>query len=654
MKNEFTLAFNEVLEEKQLPRDIILAALESAMVSAYRRAVNASNAQHVEAKVEPETGKVVILAEKEVVEQVQDERTEVSIQDARKVNPTAELNTMVIVETTPKDFGRVAAQTARQVIQQRIREAERQAQLVYYEKQLGEIVSGVIQAINQQGVTVGLDMKAEGIMMRKEMIPGERFRVHDRVRALVYEAKDGSRGPQIYLSRAHRNFLRRLLENEVPEIYHGVVEIRSIAREPGERAKVAVAATQSGIDPVGACVGIRGVRIQAIVRELHDEKIDVIEWNPDPAGYIAKAISPARVSGVYLNERASGGKTATVVVPEDQLSLAIGRDGQNARLAAKLTGWRIDIKSLPEAVSDTLNHLRTEAGLAQMAVQDAETIQRVEVLLAKKIEGRLLTQEEYDVLTQFVDRIERRTASQRQAEKKIEDTRVQEAKSSIPAARFGQSILDSGMPDHICFTLQEAGYLTVGDLALQIKLDADAVLAIQGIGPKAMLEIQKLMDGIEAESKAVEEKPVEIPAIVVQPEAVAFAHPPAETEQPAVSEVAIAAAAEEAAAAAEAVGAETASAEAMVEAGEASVVPVQVAGSEVDTEEAQPSLDEIFALKPEVLETTEVTEEEEEVDAKGKKKGKKKKKHVQIEYDPDRDVVIVRKQHKHGAGWEEW
>ena len=397
MKNEFTLAFNEVLEEKQLPKEVILKALESAMVSAYRRAVNASNAQHVEAKIDPETGHVDIYAEKEVVDAVQDARTEVSLPDAQKVDSEAEVGTMVVVKSTPQDFGRVAAQTARQVIQQRIREAERQAQMAYFDKQLGEISSGVIQAVNAQGVTVGLDMKAEGVMMRKEMIPGERFRIHDRVRALVFEVKDGPRGPQIMLSRAHRNFLRRLLENEVPEIYHGVVEIRSIAREPGERAKVAVAATQQGIDPVGACVGIRGVRIQAIVRELHDEKIDVIEWNSDPAMYIAKAISPARVSGVYLNERVSGGKTATVVVPEDQLSLAIGRDGQNARLAAKLTGWRIDIKSLPEAAGDTLNRIRTEAALASFLETDATVIENVEAALAKKAEGRPLTPEEFEV-----------------------------------------------------------------------------------------------------------------------------------------------------------------------------------------------------------------------------------------------------------------
>ena len=198
----------------------------------------------------------------------------------------------MIVETTPGDFGRVAAQTARQVIQQRIRDAERQAQLVYFDKQLGEIVSGIVQAVGTTGLTIGLEMKTEASMPRKEMIPGERFHIHDRVRALISEVKDNQRGPQIILSRTHRNFLRRLLENEVPEIFHGIVEIRSIAREPGQRAKVAVSATQPGIDPVGACVGIRGVRIQAIVRELHDEKIDVIEWNPDPVSLYCQSHQP--------------------------------------------------------------------------------------------------------------------------------------------------------------------------------------------------------------------------------------------------------------------------------------------------------------------------------------------------------------------------
>ena len=657
MKNEFTLAFNEVLEEKQLPKEVILKALESAMVSAYRRAVNASNAQHVEARIEPDTGKVAIYAEKEVVDAVQDPRTEVSLVEACKVSPEAELGTMVVVETTPHDFGRVAAQTARQVIQQRIREAERQAQLAYYDKQLGEIVSGVVQAVNAQGVTIGLDMKAEGTMPRKEMIPGERFRVHERARALVYEVKDGSRGPQIMLSRAHRNFLRRLLENEVPEIYHGVVEIRSIAREPGERAKVAVAAMQQGIDPVGACVGIRGVRIQAIVRELHDEKIDVIEWNPDPAIYIAKAISPARVSGVYLNERTTGGKTATVVVPEDQLSLAIGRDGQNARLAAKLTGWRIDIKSLPEAVSDTLQKLKDDSGASQAITVDANIVQQIEVLLVKKSEGRPLSPEEYDQMTQFVDRIERKSASRRQAEKKVEDTRRLEAIASVPEAAFKQSILDSGLSEHVGFTLQEAGYLTVGDLLVQVKLDADIIFALQGIGPKAMQEIQQLVTTYQAAAEASAQEAAREAEAATEAAAVEAAAAAAQIEAaPVLEEAPTIEAAPEGASVAEAQVTPVVEAEPAASLPEAEMAPavelaVTIPAEEVE-EELPATLDEIFALKPETLVALdEVVEEEDESDKKGKKK-KKKSKHVEVVYDPDRDLVVVKKKHKRGAEYD--
>src|SRR3990172_1851878 len=475
MKNEFTLAFNEVLEEKQLPKEVIVEALEAAMISAYRRAVNASNAQHVEAKIDLETGIVVIYAEKEIVDSVQDERTEVILEDAIKVDSAAVLGGMVVVESTPKNFGRVAAQTARQVIQQRIREAERDSQMKYYGKQMGEIVSGAVQAVNSQGVTLGLDMKAEGIMPRNHQIPGERFRVHDRVRALLMEVKSTPRGPQIVLSRAHRNFLRRLLENEVPEIYHGLVEIRSIAREPGQRSKVAVAALQAGVDPVGACVGIRGVRIQAIVRELSDEKIDVIEWNSDPAGYIAKALSPARVTGVYLNEHARGVKTATVVVPENELSLAIGRDGQNARLAAKLTSWRIDIKSLPEAASDALHKLQSTAELADLAAKEAAVMPQVEAILAKKAEGRPVTPEEYSLLSQFADRVEREVISQRQAEKKVEKDRRDLALAAIPETSFDMPLENLNLADRIYNVLSGSGYSTIGDLMLQMELDSDVI-----------------------------------------------------------------------------------------------------------------------------------------------------------------------------------
>ena len=570
MKSEFALAFNEVVEDRQLSKDVILEALESALVSAYRRAVNASNAQLVEAKVDMDSGEIEIFAEKEVVEDVQDERTEVLLSEAREVDPEAELGDMVVVETTPDDFGRVAAQTARQVIQQRIREAEREIQFDYFEKQVGEIVSGVVQAISGRGATIGLDKKAEGLMLRKDMIPRERLRVHDRIRALIYDVKETSRGPQIFLSRAHRKFLRRLLENEVPEIYHGVVEIRSIAREPGQRAKVAVSATQQGIDPVGACVGVRGVRIQAIVRELNDEKIDVIEWSSDTAAFISKAISPARVLGVYLMESGEDGNTATVVVPEDQLSLAIGRDGQNARLAAKLTGWRIDIKSLAEAAGESLAKLQGDAQYAELKEREGEAMEKIAGLLEKKAEGRPLPPEDYDFMASFVDRVERRVEKKRREEDLEEKRRYEEAFASVPPLTFDIDILDVDLKEHVLYILQEAGIDTLGALVLQMRLDSDKILAMNGIGPKSFEEIQELTDALRI-------TPEEAAALAAaQAEAAAAA----EAEAEAVAEVEVEAEAE--AAAEEAV--EEAEAEPVAEGAEAEEVAVATLEEFVEAE----------------------------------------------------------------------
>jgi N utilization substance protein A len=649
MKNEFTLAFNEVLEDKQLPKEVILQALEAAMVSAYRREVNASNAQHVEASIDPDTGKVVIRAEKEVVDVVQDERTEVALEDALKVDPQTQLGNMVVAETTPKDFGRVAAQTARQVIQQRIREAERDTQLNHYSKQMGEIVSGLIQAITPQGVTLGLDMKAEGILPRNQQVPGERFRVHDRIQVLLLEVKETPRGPQIILSRAHRNFLRRLLENEVPEIFHGLVEIRSIAREPGQRSKVAVAALQPAVDPVGACVGIRGVRIQAIVRELNDEKIDVIEWNSDPALYIAKALSPARVNGVYLNDSGRGAKTATVVVPEDQLSLAIGRDGQNARLAAKLTSWRIDIKSLPEASSDALNKLQSDSEYAFLLASETDTVPQIEAVLAKKAEGRPVTPEEYQLIAQFVDRVERGIIRRRHIEKSEADERYKIVRGSIPEKAFTKFLEDLPFSVRIYNLLSEAGYDTLGSLMLQLELDSDEILALGGIGPKALDEIKSVIAAIKF---AVEE---EVTAETVQP-----------PEQPEVVEEAIPLVMEpqvvieslvEVASGEEVIPVES---EPSVEVQEVSepdepVIAVTAAAETVEDEEK--SLDSLFKLRPEVF-TEVVSEDEEEEDELGAKKGqkakKKKRKFTEVEFDPDRGVMVVKKKRKRGTGdWED-
>ena len=626
-KNEFALAFNEVLEEKQLSKDVILGAIESAMVSAYRRAVNASTAQHVEAKIDPDTGRVMVFAEKEVVEDVQEPKTEVILEEARKVNPEAQLGDMVIVETTPADFGRVAAQTARQVIQQRIREAERSNQMQYFERQVGEIVSGIVQATNAQATTLGLDMKAEGVLPSNQRIPGERFKLHDRVRAVVLEVKDGSRGPQIVLSRAHRNFLRRLLENEVPEIYHGVVEIRAIAREPGARAKVAVMATQAGVDPVGACVGIKGVRIQAIVKELHDEKIDIIQWDQDPVVYISKAISPARVSGVYLSE-VEGSRTATVVVGEDQLSLAIGRDGQNARLAAKLTGWRIDIKSLAEAAADAVQKLRQDAELSALLPNVVETIPMVEEILAKKAENRPVTPEEYTTLGQFVDRVERRTIQIKEDAARAVEEKTASALSEVPTAAFGMPLEELGLKEHVFNILVEAGIDTIGGLMMSMKMDANRVLGLPGIGPKAMQNIEEQLAALKFPEPEAPAEPVAEPVPVPEPQA-------AETS-PIAAEVA--------AAVAEPVKVEEVPV--VEKPAPAKKEPKKVPVEEEDDEHKDGvSLDELFAMKPEIFQTT-GGEEEESADKKKGKKGKKKS--VELEFDEERGEVVGRKKHKRG------
>ncbi len=620
-KNDFALAFNEVLEEKQLAKDVVISAIESAMVSAYRRAVGASTAQHVEAKLDPETGVVTVFAEKEVVEDsVVDERTEVLVDAARKVNPEAQPGDMVIVESTPADFGRVAAQTARQVIQQRIREAERSNQMEYYQRQEGEIVSGLVQAINAQGITIGLEMKAEGTMPNNQRIPGEKLKLHDRVRAVVIEVKDGTRGPQIILSRAHRNFLRRLMENEVPEIYHGIVEIRAIAREPGARAKVAVSATQQGIDPVGACVGQKGVRIQAIVKELHDEKIDIILWDADPVAYISKAISPARVSGVYLSEDEH---TATVVVGEDQLSLAIGRDGQNARLAAKLTSWRIDIKSLTEAAGDSLNKLKGDEELQGMLKTAVEAMPQVEETLARKAEGRPITPEEYHTLEQFVDRVERRMILAREEATRVEDERLAAVRAEIPLAAFSMPLSDATeIKEHVFNILTEAGYETIGQLMFDLKTDQNKVLGLAGIGAKAIQNIEESLAALTFPEPAPEPAAVE--------------------SAPAVEAVAESAAAEE-----------MPSAEKPAERKKEPKRVVEEPEEDGEVSKDGVNLDELFSIKPEMFQTGESAEG----DSDDKKKGKKgKKKSVALEFDEDLGEVVSRKKHKRGedSGEENW
>lgn len=626
MKSEFALAFNEILEDKGLPREVILEAIRAAMVSAYRKSVGVSAAQDVEVEIDLDKGSITVFAQKEVTDSIFDERTEVLLEDARKVEPNCQLGDLVMVDSTPENFGRIAAQTARQGIQQKIRDAERAAQFEFFSKQVGEVTNGVVQAVNPKQATIGLDLKAEGIMLRKDMIPGERFRIHDRIRAYVYEVKDSPKGLEIMLSRAHRNFLRRLLENEVPEIFHGIVEIRSIAREPGQRAKVAVSATQMGIDPVGACVGQRGVRIQAIVRELHDEKIDVIEWSPDTAVYISKAISPARVAGVYLNHGTGENKTATVVVAEDQLSLAIGREGQNARLAAKLTGWRIDIMSIPEAAHRALVQLRENPELAEYAHSEAETMIKVEELLQKKEEGRPLNLEDNMLIGRFVDRFERRGEEKR---KQIEDERALEIKrirDEIDPRAFELNLLDvSEIKEHITILLQAAGLETFGDLLLQSILDPDAILGYEGIGPKSFENIMEA-----------------IPKVVfpeLKPEAEPVIEPEPETELEPVAEAEL-------------------SEEPETEITEPELPPLdespELTAFEEEEYEEEKTFAELFSLESARIKPIQEDDEEHLLMTGGKKKKAKKKKSYTIEYDPDQDQTFKQFKYRDEDDWDNW
>ncbi|MQY81303.1 MAG: transcription termination/antitermination protein NusA [Dehalococcoidia bacterium] len=340
MKSDFVLAITQLAAEKNLPRETILSAVEAALVSAYRRDSFAPN-QNISVKINPNTGRVEVWVEKTVVKKPADTRLEVSVEEARRFNSDAELDDILMVESTPYNAGRIAAQTAKQVILQRLHEAEHSAILEEYAEKEDEVVTGLIQRIEPGQINVDLG-RTEAILPASEQVRTERYRVGQRLKVCILQVLKTTRGPRVLVSRAHPDLLRRLLELEVPEVYNGSVEIKSIAREAGYRSKVAVAARQKGIDPVGCCVGLRGIRIQNIVNELNGEKIDVIQWNPDVAAFVTNALSPAQIVGVNLNEEEN---IATVVVPDRQLSLAIGKEGQNARLAAKLTGWRIDIKS---------------------------------------------------------------------------------------------------------------------------------------------------------------------------------------------------------------------------------------------------------------------------------------------------------------------
>ncbi len=337
---ELILALEELEKERGIKKDYLLESIETALVTAYKR--NFDSLENVKVLMDEKTGATHIYSLKEIKETVENKETEITIEEAQKINPDLKEGDVLETEIVPRNFGRIAAQTAKQVIIQKIREAEREIIYSEFNDRKGEIVSGIIQKADRSIVVMDLG-KLEGIMLTKEQIPTEKYEVNDKIKGLVLDVEKGAKGaPHVIVSRSHPDFVRKLLEFEIPEIYEGVIEIKSVSRDAGDRSKVAVYSPDPNIDPVGSCVGQRGVRIQNVINELNGEKIDVIEWNEDPSIYIASALLPAQILAVDIKEEE---RFAQVIVPDNQLSLAIGKSGQNARLAARLTNWKIDIKS---------------------------------------------------------------------------------------------------------------------------------------------------------------------------------------------------------------------------------------------------------------------------------------------------------------------
>jgi len=337
---ELILALEELEKEKGIKKEILLESIETALVTAYKR--NFDSLENVKVIMDQKTGATHVFSIKEVKKKVENPETEITVKEAQKINPDLKEGDNLETEIVPRNFGRIAAQTAKQVIIQKIREAEREIIYTEFNDRKGEIVSGIIQKADHNIVVMDLG-KLEGVMPTKEQIPTENYRVNDKIKGYVLEVEKGAKGaPQVIVSRSHPDFVRKLLEFEIPEIYEGVIEIKSVSRDAGDRSKVAVYSPDPNIDPVGSCVGQRGVRIQNVINELNGEKIDVIEWNEDPSIYIASALLPAQILAVDIKEEE---RFAQVIVPDNQLSLAIGKSGQNARLAARLTNWKIDIKS---------------------------------------------------------------------------------------------------------------------------------------------------------------------------------------------------------------------------------------------------------------------------------------------------------------------
>jgi N utilization substance protein A len=502
MKSDFILALNQIVSERSLPREIVTQVLESALSTTYRKNANIMNSQGVAVKVDIDSGAMRVFVEKEIVDEVFDDRTEVLQDEIKNDYPEAKMGDTVLVDVTSKELGRIAAQNAKQMIVQKLREAERDFQFNQYAEREGEIVTGIVQSISNSGFIINLG-RAEALLSKKDLIPGERYDLQQRVRAYVSEVKKGPKGMQIVLSRTHKGMLRRLLELEVPEIQKNLIEIKSIAREAGSRSKIAVLAKDANIDPIGACIGQRGARINTIVAELHNEKIDVIEYSDDPVAFITKSLSPAKPMSVYPSKTDS--KSALVIVPDNELSLAIGREGQNARLAAKLTGWRIDIKSVTEALAEALAALNENEVLRQHAgvgVIQAIPVLR-ELLVRQRAMPSALGGEDAQMIKRLLDIVQAYNTSGAEGAKTAGITAkaapvvpIATAMPGIPADTYAIPLDVLELSPRVAQHIASAGIDSVGKLLEYRQKGDEGLLTIEGIGSKALTEIKSALDKV--------------------------------------------------------------------------------------------------------------------------------------------------------------
>ena len=498
MKSDFMVALKQLAAERHLPMEQVLGAIEVALASAFKKD-NPASGQNISVTLNPNSGEVSVYALKTVVDDVEDDEREITLSDARRIRRDAVVGDEVAAaEPLPHNASRIAAQTAKQVVLQRLREAERELLFQEFAQHEGDIMSGIVET-SDPGRAITLDLgRAQAILPSDEQVPTERYRKGQRVKVFLLSVRSAPKGPEILVSRSHRNMLRRLFEIEVPEVHNGVVEIKAIAREAGFRSKVAVSATQAGIDPVGSCIGIRGNRIQSIVNELQGEKIDIVSWDPDPRAFIANSLSPSEPVQVELVEPE---QTAVVVVPDRQLSLAIGKEGQNTRLAARLTGWRLDIKGMTEWEEIREARMQAAAELAARAAEEA-SLQQAEESAAV---AQQATEEEAEQEAELEAAVAEAVAIVEEAAEALEATETAE---HLPEEAVTEVVIQDIDEDSILEALireEELLTETAETTASPDEEDASVGISVDDLDSFTLED----MDIVDEEEEEAEEEPME-------------------------------------------------------------------------------------------------------------------------------------------------